>query len=106
MQFLILGYDGTDADALNRRMAARAAHIALGDALRDEGRMIFAAAILNDSGTMCGSTIVVDFPDRDALDAYLQREPYVTGDVWRQVEVRPCKVGPSFQHLLGNASEQ
>jgi hypothetical protein len=35
MQFLILAYDGKDSEALSRRMAARTAHIELGDRLRD-----------------------------------------------------------------------
>ncbi len=35
------------------------------------------------TGAMTGSAVVVEFPDRAALDAWLAADPYVTGDVWR-----------------------
>ena len=54
MQFLIIGYDGVDEQALARRMAVREAHLALGDKMRDAGKMLYGAAILNDSGKMIG----------------------------------------------------
>ena len=96
MQFLILAYDGKDSEALSRRMAARTAHIELGDRLRDEGHLHFATAILDDSGTMIGSMLVAEYESREELDAWLKIEPYVTGSVWETIEVRPCRVGPSF----------
>ena len=48
---------------------------------------------------MTGSVLVLDFPERAELDAWLKIEPYVTGDVWRSIEVRPFRVGPSFVGL-------
>lgn len=96
MQFLILGYDGQDPEALARRMAVRERHITLGDKLRDEGKLLYGAAILNDAGTMIGSVLIGDFADRAELDDWLQVEPYVTGNVWQHIEVKPCRVGPSF----------
>jgi hypothetical protein len=96
MQFLVLAYDGIDSDALDRRMAARPAHVALGDKLRDEGKLHFATAILDDSGKMIGSMLVAEFEDRAGLDQWLEVEPYVTGKVWEKIEIRPCRVGPSF----------
>ena len=37
----------------------------------------------------------------DALEHHVREsnvvaEPYITGEVWRKVEVKPCKVGPTF----------
>jgi uncharacterized protein YciI len=96
MQFLVFGYDGEDAGALDRRLAVREAHIALGDKLRDEGKLLYGVAMLNDKGQMCGSVLVGEFVDRSELDKWLEIEPYVTGKVWQRVEVIPCKVGPSF----------
>ena len=100
MQFLVLGYDGTDEEALNRRLAVREAHIKLGDELRDSGNLLYGVAMLSDEGMMKGSMLVADFPNRAALDAWLAEEPYVTGKVWEKVEVIPCKVGPSFEGLI------
>jgi uncharacterized protein YciI len=99
MQFLVLGYDGTDKEALNRRMAARPAHISLGDKMRDAGKMLYGAAILDAQEKMIGSILICDFENRMELDAWLKQEPYVTGKVWQRIEVHPCKVGPSFVGL-------
>lgn len=96
MQYLILAYDYKDKEALNRRMRTREAHIELGDQLRSEGKLIFGVAILNDERTMIGSMLVAEFENREKLDEWLKVEPYVTGNVWEKIEVKPCKVGPSF----------
>lgn len=96
MQFLILAYDGTDAGALERRMAARPAHISLGDQLRDAGKLLFGTAILDDTGKMIGSMFVAEYDSREELDQWLKIEPYVTQGVWENIQVSPCRVGPSF----------
>lgn len=96
MQFLVMGYDGKDEEALSRRMAVREAHIALGDKMRDAGKMLYAAAILDDQQKMIGSVLICEFNDRAELDRWLEEEPYVKGNVWQKIEVNPCKVGPSF----------
>ncbi len=36
---------------------------------------------------MVGSMVLTDFPDRAALDDWASNDPYVTGDVWRRIEV-------------------
>ena len=100
MQFLVCGYDGDDDGALDRRMAVRQEHLALGDKLTAEGTMLFAVALL-DGDKMVGSAIVVEVASRDDVERWLQIEPYVVGDVWRRIEVTACRVGPRFQELLG-----
>jgi uncharacterized protein YciI len=65
MQFLILAYDGTDAGALERRMAARPAHVSLGDQLRDAGKLLFGTAMLDDTGKMIGSMFVAEYDSRE-----------------------------------------
>jgi uncharacterized protein len=96
MQFLIIGRDGKDQAALERRLAAREQHIALGDKMRDQGKMVFGAAILDEGGKMCGSVLICDFDSRAELEQWLKEEPYVTGNVWQDIQVEHCKVGPSF----------
>lgn len=39
MQFLVIGKDGDDPDAMERRLAVRQAHIDLGDELLKSGNM-------------------------------------------------------------------
>lgn len=96
MQFLVIAKDRTDDGALDRRMAARPAHLEMGDVYKKEGKHLYAAALLNDENKMIGSALVVDFPSRKELDEWLAKEPYVLGDVWQHIEITPCKVGPSF----------
>ena len=97
MQFLVLAYDGKDEEALQRRLAVRQAHLALAEQMVASGQQLYAVALLNEAGNMIGSTIICDFSTREELDAWLAQEPYVTGNVWKQIEVIPCQVGPAFQ---------
>jgi len=99
MQFLLIAYDGKDDAALDRRLNARDQHIALGDKLVSEGHMLYGTAILDDTGKMIGSMLVLDFPDREQLDEWLAVEPYMLGNVWEDVQVQPTRVGPSFVGL-------
>jgi uncharacterized protein YciI len=101
-QFLVLAYDGTDAEAPARalirarrlcetaagsaaawrRRAVRPAHF---DSIKPmvENREIRAAgAMLDDDGAMIGSVLFMEFPSRAELDAWLAREPYVQQGVW------------------------
>ena len=96
MQFIFIAHDGTDEQALQRRLAVREAHLALSDSMAASGHQLYGVALLNDAGKMIGSVMVCEFASREELDAWLEREPYVTGDVWKQIEVMPCRVGPSF----------
>ena len=92
MQFMIVAYDGTDEDALNRRLAVRDSHIAGAIELKNKGNLIAGGAILDDAGSMIGSTTYVAFESRAELDAWLERDPYVTGDVWRDITITPIRL--------------
>jgi hypothetical protein len=92
MQFLLLAYDGTDQGALERRMKVREKHLQNTAILKKKGEFKCGGAILDDSGKMIGSMIVYDFPDRQALDAWLQDEVYYTKGVWKKVEIKPFRI--------------
>jgi uncharacterized protein YciI len=94
MQFLAIARDYPDA--LERRMAVREEHIARGNEMRDRGELLFAVAILDEDSKMIGSLCVLDMASRHNVDEWLKSEPYVTGNVWENIEVLPCRVGPSF----------
>jgi uncharacterized protein YciI len=96
MQFLILAYDATDAGALDRRMAAREAHLASIAEYKAKGHMHIGAALLDDSGKMIGSSLIVEFLTRAECEAWLNADPYVTGKVWHDIKIQPCKIAPSF----------
>lgn len=92
MHFLITAHDGKDAGAPARRQAAREAHLEGAKKMKESGAMLFGAALLDDDGNMVGSAMLVDLPDRAAVDAWLARDPYTTGGVWQEVSVVPCRV--------------
>jgi len=96
LQFAVIGLDGTDESALVRRMAAREAHLELAKAMHDQKHLLYACALLDDSQKMMGSIMVVEFNTREDLDNWLKVEPYMVGKVWDKLEIRPCKVGPTF----------
>jgi len=96
MQFIIIGKDGKDGDALGRRIKARDNHLSYSEDAAKRGEQLMAAAMLDEAGQMNGSVMIVEFEDRDALDHWLENEAYVTGEVWKDVLVIPCKVAPVF----------
>ncbi len=103
MQFLIKAYDG--AGKLDKRMEVRPRHL---EGMKTLGKQIICAGgLLNDKGEMKGSALVLDFPDRAALDEYLSNEPYVTEGVWEKVEVEIMNVvlvrgdAPSLRSAAG-----
>ena len=92
MEFLVIAYDGKDAEAKEWRLRARPAHLDGVQALKQAGSFINGGAILDDAGNMIGSTLYMDFPSRKALNQWLENDPYVTGGVWVDIEVKPIKL--------------
>ena len=99
-QFVIIAYDAKDEGAMARRMEAREAHTQAMAQARANGNMICGAALLDESGKMIGSNIIVNYPSRKELDSWLATEPYVVGKVWDDITVIPAKLGDSFKDLI------
>ncbi len=91
-QYLVLAHDGSDADAPERRRAARPAHFEQIRSMVEKGELRAAGAILDDNGTMIGSVLFMEFTGRPQLEAWLEREPYVTQKVWQKIEVKPFRL--------------
>ncbi len=88
MQFLVKAYDGPNM--LDKRMEVRPRHL---EGMKTLGRQIICAgSLLDEEGRMKGSALVMEFPDRAALDAYLANEPYVAAGVWQKIEAEPMNV--------------
>lgn len=92
MQFLLLAYDGTDPEALQRRLNVREEHLKRISLLKNSGEFLFGGAILDNNGKMIGSMIVYDFPDRQSLEERLKDEPYLTEKVWEKTEIQPFRL--------------
>jgi uncharacterized protein len=91
MQFLVIARDGTDEDAVERRLRVRPSHLESIAPLVEAGNVLVGGAMLSGRGDMMGSMMLLEFPDRTALDDWLERDPYVTGGVWQEIEVKPFR---------------
>jgi uncharacterized protein YciI len=94
-----MAYDGTDEKALERRLAVREQHLKSVEENFKDGKHLYGAAILDDAGKMIGSMMVVDYPNREELDNWLEVEPYVVGNVWQKIDIQASKVAPIFMDL-------
>jgi len=92
MQFLLVAYDGTGPGALERRMKVRPEHLEKIAVLKKKGNFLLGGAILDEDEKMIGSMIVYEFPNRSAFDESLKNEPYITGGVWQEIEIRPYRL--------------
>jgi uncharacterized protein YciI len=91
MQFLLIAHDGTDSEALERRLKVREEHLEKIEELKQSGNFLFGGAILDVDGKMIGSIIVYELPDKQALDEILKDEPYFTKGVWKKIEIEPFR---------------
>ena len=91
-QYLITGYDYTDAGALQRRMNVRPHHLDGAKLLKENGNFIIGGAILNDEGQMAGSVMIMQFETEEELETWKQSEPYITQNIWESVDIKPFKV--------------
>ncbi len=92
MQFSLVAHDYKDDDALNRRIACREAHLDGLRVLAKDGIFISGGVVVDATGKMVGSNAHFSFPDRAALDRWLETEPYVTNRVWEQIEINEIKL--------------
>lgn len=95
MWYAIEGHDGDNV--LDKRMAARADHLARLHALRDAGRLLLAgpcpAIDAEDPGPagFSGSIVIAEFESLDDARAWADADPYVAAGVYSRVDVRPFK---------------
>jgi uncharacterized protein len=103
-QFLVVLYDGTDAEAPSRRQAARPAHLEGLTGNVAAGKLVFGGPIfddapgdaprdaLSDVAKPIGSFLLADCTDRAELEAMLASDPYTRAGVWQRVEVKPVRL--------------
>ncbi|MBT80523.1 MAG: hypothetical protein CL587_09055 [Alteromonadaceae bacterium] len=88
----------TDVEnSLEKRLAARPAHLARLNALKDEGRLLiagpFPAIDSDDPGPagFTGSLVVAEFDSLETAKAWAEADPYVEAGVYDNVVVKPYK---------------
>jgi uncharacterized protein YciI len=95
MLYAIVGQDVPDS--LDRRLAARPAHLDRLHALQQVGRLILAGPFptieSNDPGPagFSGSLIVAEFDTLTDAQAWADADPYVAAGVYANVSVKPFK---------------
>jgi len=92
MQFLVMLYDGTDAEASARRAATRPAHLEGIKGNVANGKLLFGGPLFDDAQKPTGSFLLVECADRAELDAIIANDPYTKGNVWQKVEVKPARL--------------
>lgn len=83
MKFVIIGYDGTDAEA--KRKVHRSAHLANLDPLDKQGRIILAGPLTDKTGSL----LVLEFNDQDEAEQFAHNDPYTVHGVFERVEIHP-----------------
>ncbi len=95
MQFIVIGYDGEDKDALERRRKVRKDHLERAKQMFEKKQLLYAAGILNVKGKMVGSMMVVEFMSKEELEEeWFSVEPYILGNVWKKIEIKNAAVAP------------
>jgi uncharacterized protein YciI len=95
MWYLIHGID--HPNSLDGRKAARPAHLARLEALRDQGRLKLAGPLpaidAEDPGPagFTGSVIVAESASLQDARAWAEADPYVAAGVYARVDIRPFK---------------
>lgn len=95
MLYAIISQDVTDS--LDKRLAARPAHLERLTTLQNEGRLIIAgphpAIDSEDPGPagFSGSLIVAEFPSLEEARVWAGKDPYVEAGVYEIVTVKPFK---------------
>ncbi|MCD1126076.1 YciI family protein [Jinshanibacter sp. LJY008] len=83
--------------SLEQRLAARPAHLARLQSLKDEDRLVVAGpnpvADSEDPGTagFSGSVIIAEFTTLAEAKAWADKDPYVDAGVYQKVTVKPFK---------------
>ena len=62
--------------------------------LAEDGTVLFGGAILDADGRMTGSVAVTRHADHAAARRFWAEDPYVTGDVWREMTFHATLLRP------------
>ena len=79
-------------NSLSVRVAAREAHLAYANTGEKPVKVKLGGPYLDEKGNMAGSLLIVDAPDRAAVDQFLRDDPYVRAGLFESVDVRPYRV--------------
>lgn len=92
MIFAVRMYDSPDAPSLRKQFLSE--HLAYVDSILSN--ILVAGALTSEGDAPAGSLGVMDMPDRTALEAAMQADPYWRNGVWERYEIL------SFNPVVGD----
>lgn len=89
MTFLIIAHDAEGV--LEKRQAAREAHLAALKEAVAAKTVTLAGPILDDAGNPAGSALIVEVESREGLEPLLKNDTYTQEGVWERFDIYPFK---------------
>jgi uncharacterized protein YciI len=83
--YVYIGRDGERG--LELRKTVRDRHIEAIEKLDAQGRIVFAGPLRDDTGSPCGSVIILEAEDLAAARAIAESDPYLVEGVFESVDV-------------------
>ncbi|KZV89132.1 hypothetical protein EXIGLDRAFT_150652 [Exidia glandulosa HHB12029] len=80
--FLVTAPDYSDSNALARRLAVRDSHLEEARKMKADGILQLGGAMLDDSGNMVGSTLLIATDSLESARELMERDYYYRHDVW------------------------
>lgn len=91
MLYVVIAKDGSDPEALGRRMAVREKHLEGIKPALDSGFLQMGGALLNKEGSMIGSMMLLEAESEAAVWEFLKQDIYSQAKVWQHFEVYPFR---------------
>src|SRR5579872_3965791 len=80
------------AESLSLRLATREAHLAYANGGQTRVTVKIGGPYLDEQGNMTGSLLIVEAPDRQAVEDFCRDDPYVKAELFHTVDIRPYRV--------------
>ena len=91
IHYLVYARDFKDAKALDRRMAARPDHLNRAKASFEKNELVLGGAMV-ENGKMVGSMMVLDVPNLESAQQWVNQDAYVKGKVWDKIDIVEYKM--------------
>jgi uncharacterized protein len=91
MLYVVIAKDGTDPEAVSRRLSVREKHLEGVQPAVAAGIVQMGGALLNREGTMIGSMMLLEAESEEAVRDFLSRDVYSKAKVWQSFEIYPFR---------------
>lgn len=91
MLFTVIARDSTAEGTPALRASVRPRHLEELARHVESGAVQYAGAMLDDEGTPHASILFLEAPDRAAVQALLDADPYTEAGVWASFEIHPFR---------------